>query len=460
MEIISNFIAAFADFMWGTPILILLLGGGFFFLVYSEFIPFKHFGHGINVLRGHYDNPNDPGEIKHIGALASSLAATVGMGNISGVALAISTGGPGALFWMWMSALLGVATKYFTCTLSVMYRKTEKDGHVEGGPMYIITEGLSKKWHPLAYLFSIAGLMGTLPMFEANQLTEVVRDLVLIPNGVISESSISSSIIIGAMIAGLVSLVIFGGLQRIAKVASKMVPSMVIIYMIAVLYILLSNFSQIPASFMLIIEDAFTAKSVLGGALGSIIITGAKRAAFSNEAGIGTAPMMHGEAKTNEPVQEGLVAMLGPVIDTIIVCTLTALAIIITGVWKSSEMNGVSLTASAFNSAMPGYGNYVLTLCVAIFAMTTLFTFNYYGYKCWGFLFGKKYIFIYNYIYIVAIIIGSIFSIDVIINLIDGSYAVMAIPTVTAGILLAPKVKEATKDYFRRLKQGEIIKHK
>ncbi|MDX5437005.1 MAG: alanine:cation symporter family protein, partial [Pontibacter sp.] len=330
------------------PLLILLMGGGFYFMLYSGFLPFRFLGHAINVLRGKYDDPDDPGDISHFEALSSALAATVGMGNISGVAVAIAGGGPGVLFWMWVSAFVGMATKFFTCSLAVMYRGRDSNGHIEGGPMYVVVEGLGRKWKPLAVFFSVAGLFGTLPIFQANQLTQVLREVVLMPNGIATENPFYWNLGIGLTLVAITSLVIFGGIKRIGYVAGKMVPGMVLLYMLAVFYIMFTNYQAIPDAFAMIIEDAFSARAVLSGAVGAIIIAGARRAAFSNEAGIGTAAMMHGAAKTDEPIREGLVAMLGPFIDTLVVCTLTGLAIIITGTWQTSDGNGVTMTATAF----------------------------------------------------------------------------------------------------------------
>lgn len=430
-------------------------------MIYSRFQPYLHIRHSIDILRGKYDNPDEPGQLPHYQALATAIAATVGMGNISGVAVAITTGGPGALFWMWLSALLGVATKFFTCTLAIMYRGKDTAGEIQGGPMYVITEGLGKKWKPLAVFFALAGLFGALPAFQANQLTETVRSVILEPNGI--QGSFTTNFITGLVITVIVSTVIFGGVKRIGKVAGQLVPVMVVIYSLLVITILALNFDKVPASFMLIIEDAFTGKAVLGGALGSIILIGVKRAAFSNEAGIGTAPMAHGAAKTNEPVREGLIAMLGPIIDTIIVCTMTALAIIITGVWegKASEqgLQGISVTAEAFEATFPGFGAYLLMACVLIFSFTTMFSFSYYGTKCFNFLAGAKYQHWYNYFYVLWIVLASILSLDAIINLIDGMFGLMAIPTMLSALLLAPKVRAATKDYFQRMKaEGAKIK--
>jgi AGCS family alanine or glycine:cation symporter len=460
---LNEILVAFGDFAWGMPLLILLLGGGMFFLIYSRLIPFRYFGHAVQILRGKYDDPDDPGDIDHYEALSTALAATVGVGNISGVAVAITLGGPGAIFWMWMSAMVGVATKFFTCTLAIMYRGKDSEGELQGGPMYVIMEGLGKKWKPLAVFFSLAGLIGCFPMFQANQLTQTIHDVVLEPNGLtqtpmfdfLSAWGLSAvdqtNLMTGLIITFLVSLVIFGGIKRIGSVAGKMVPTMVAIYVIAVLYIIFSNISAVPASLWLIIEDAFTGNAVLGGAVGALIIAGIRRAAFSNEAGIGTAPMAHGAAKTKEPVREGLIAMLGPFIDTIVVCTMTALAIIITGAWTDKEAEGITVTLNAFQEAIPGLGTWILTICVFIFALTTLFSYSYYGAKCLGFLIGAKYQNYYNVIYVGSIILGSMVSVTAAISLIDGMYAMMAIPTVVSTIILAPKVMEGAKEYFGKM---------
>jgi AGCS family alanine or glycine:cation symporter len=443
--------------MWGTPLVVLLVGGGLYFLLFSRFVPYRYFFHAIDVLRGKYDDPDDPGDISHFEALASALAATVGMGNISGVAVAIAMGGPGAVFWMWVSAIVGMATKFFTCTLSVMYRGYDSEGHLQGGTMYIITEGLGKKWKPLAVLFAVAGLFGPLPIFQANQVTQIVRDFLLIPNGIADPNNhFNTDLISGLIILAVVSLVIFGGIKRIGKVASKMVPAMVILYVSSVMYILAVHIDVLGSYLALIVTDAFTADSVMGGAVGALIITGVRRAAFSNEAGIGTATLAHGAAKTKEPVREGLVAMMGPFIDTLVVCTMTALAILVTGVWNSGEANGISLTASAFQEAMGPIGVYVLMLCVLIFAFSSLFTYSYYSTKCLGFLAGahrQKY---FNYFYAAAIIFGAVATIEAVLNFTDGMFALMAIPTMTAAILLSPKVMEAAKDYFIRMKQEGV----
>lgn len=451
----EQFLNDFSSFMWGLPLLILLIGGGAYLLVLSRFLPFRYLGHAIQVLRGKYDDPNDPGEISHFQALTTALSSTIGMGNIAGVAVAISIGGPGAIFWMWVSAVVGMSTKFFTSTLAIMYRGKDSEGELQGGPMYFIVEGLGKSWKPLAVMFSLCGLIALFPVFNVNQLTQAVTDILLVPNGI--ETGFTSNLIIGIILVVITSIVIFGGLQRISKTASKLVPFMVVLYFILVFIILGFHFEELPKYFILIFTDAFAADNFmgdpfLGGVLGGLILLGIRRGAFSNEAGIGVAPMAHGAAKTDEPVREGLVAMLGPAIDTLVVCTLTALAILVTGVWQTSEANGVTLTALAFADTMPGVGLYFLLLCVIIFSVSSLFSYSYYGTKCMSFLFGAKKKHYYNYFYIASIILGATTSLSTVLNLVDGLFAMMAFPTMIATIIMAPRVTKEIKAYIKRIK--------
>ncbi|MHA7844578.1 MAG: alanine/glycine:cation symporter family protein [Winogradskyella sp.] len=456
MKTLENLTAAFSSFAWGLPLLILLVGGGLYLLIRSRFLPFRYLGHAISVLRGKYDNPNDSGEISHFKALTTALSSTIGMGNIAGVALAISVGGPGAMFWMWVSAIVGMSTKYFTSTLAILYRGKDSNGEIQGGPMYFITEGLGKHWKFLAVLFSVFGLLGALPVVNVNQLKQAVNDIILIPNGV--EVSFGSNLIIAIVLVILTSIVILGGIKRISRWASKMVPAMVVLYFVLVMIILGIYIEEVPKYLSMIVTDAFAAdyfpkdKPFLGGVLGALILHGIKRGAFSNEAGLGTAPMAHGAAKTDEPVREGLVAMLGPVIDTLIVCTLTALAILVTGVWQTTSDNGVSLTASAFEEALP-YGQYLLMICVFFFSVSSLFSYSYYGTKCLSFLIGADKKHFYNYFYILSIILAATTPFEAMINFIDGVFAFMAFPTMIATILLAPKVLKESKRYFASLKK-------
>jgi AGCS family alanine or glycine:cation symporter len=460
MELLNDLTSAFSSAMWGLPLLILLIGGGLYLLFRSKFVAFTMLGHAIQVLRGKYDDPNDPGQISHFQALSTALASTIGMGNVAGVAVAISIGGPGAVFWMWISAVVGMSTKFFTSTLAIMFRGKDSAGELQGGPMYFIMEGLGKSWKPLAIMFAFCCMIGALPVFNVNQLTQAINDILLIPNGV--EVGFTSNLVIGLVLVTITSIVIIGGLGRISKTAAKMVPSMVLLYFVSVLVILAVNIDVVPKYLGMIFTDAFAAnyfpeeETFLGGVIGALILHGIKRGAFSNEAGLGTAPLAHGAAKTDEPVREGLVAMMGPAIDTLIVCTLTALAILVTGAWETTADNGVSLTASAFGAAMPGFGKYLLLVCVAVFSISSLFSYSYYGSKCMSFLIGEHRKHYYNYFYILSIILGATTSLSAMINLIDGVFALMAIPTMLSTIILAPKVVKELAAYKQRLKENKV----
>ena len=439
--------------MWGYPLLILMMGGGVFFTVYSRFTPFRFFRHGIKILLGQYDNSEDPGDLTHFQALSTALASTVGMGNISGVAVAISIGGPGALFWMWISAFVGMSTKFFTCTLSIMFRGKDDQGDVQGGPMYVIETALGKKFKGLAILFSAAGLIGCLPLFQANQLTQIIRDEIWQNNGWFTDSVLTGNLVVGIPVAVLVALVIFGGIKRIGYVASRLVPLMVSLYLLAGIFIMITNLAHIPDLLALIFSDAFSGKAAAGGVIGSVIITGVRRASFSNEAGLGTEAMAHGAAKTREPVREGLVAMLGPFIDTIVVCSITGIVILLSGLWQGDETSGVTLTTMAFSQELGSMGKSLLLICVFIFSLTTMFGQSYYGSKCIGYLFGTRWQQKYNLFYVIAVIFGAVVSLNVVINIIDGVYALMAIPTMVSALLLSPQVMKEAKRYFANLKQ-------
>ena len=453
MPYLEKLASEFASLMWGYPLLILMMGGGVFFTVYSRFTPFRFFRHGIKILLGQYDNPEDPGDLTHFQALSTALASTVGMGNISGVAVAISMGGPGALFWMWISAFVGMSTKFFTCTLSIMFRGKDDRGDVQGGPMYVIETALGTKFKALAILFSTAGLIGCLPLFQANQLTQIIRDEIWMKNGWFTDAVLAGNLMVGIPVAVLVAFVIFGGIQRIGYVASRLVPLMVSLYLLAGIFIVITNLAHIPDLLALIFSDAFSGKAAAGGVIGSVIITGVRRASFSNEAGLGTEAMAHGAAKTREPVREGLVAMLGPFIDTIVVCSITGIVILLSGLWQGDETSGVTLTTMAFSQELGSMGKSLLLICVFIFSLTTMFGQSYYGSKCTGYLFGTRWQQKYNLFYVIAVIFGAVVSLNVVINIIDGVYALMAIPTMVSALLLSPQVMNEAKRYFTTLKQ-------
>lgn len=450
LETIESALNAFTGFIWGTPLLVLLVGGGLFFVLYSRLLPYRHLGHALKILRGDYDDPSEPGDIPHYQALSSALSGTLGLGNIAGVAVAIHAGGPGAVFWMWITALVGVATKFFTCTLSIMYRGRDSAGRLQGGPMYVIREGLGHRWQLLAGFFALAAMFGTLPAFQINQLTQIVREVVGIPYGLTAqESHFTFDLVFGLVMAGFVGYVIFGGVRRVGATAGRLVPLMVLMYLGATLFIIAVNLAEVPRYLALIFSDAFSGRAVGGGLLGVMII-GVRQGAFSNEAGIGTEVMAHGAAQTREPVREGLVAMLGPIIDTLIVCSCTALAILITGAWQI-DANGVALTTAAFRQAMGPFGAWLLALLVVFFSVSTMFTFWYYGAKCLGFLIGAEHQHWYRWLYLALVVGGSVVSVEAVVGLITGFYGLMAIPTMTATLLLAPRVMRAARDYFLRL---------
>ena len=443
---ISEGIVNFGTWIWSMPLILLLIGGGLYFLIYSGFVPFRYY---ISALKSLKAKDNDaPGQISSFEALTSAIAATVGMGNISGVAVAITMGGPGAIFWMWVSAVVGMATKFFEGTLTIMYKGKDSAGVLQGGPMYMITEGLGKKWKPMAIFFSIFGLIGTLCLMQANQLTEAITTVFTTPAGI--ENTFTLRLILGIIITLIVSAVVLGGIERISKVSSRVVPAMVAMYFVLVTYIVLTNIPVIPDVFASIFSGAFEFKAGLGGLAGSAIVIGARRAAFVNEAGVGTASMMHGASKNSEPVREGLVAMIGPSIDSGLVCTLTALAVLINGQYEVSKIQGIQMAMNSFEASIPGVGHYLLMFIVLFFAFSTMFSYSYYGVKCTNFLFGAKYANYYNYFFLVMLIVGSVISLDAVVGIIDSAYALMAIPTMITLLLLSPKVKKEMNIYFQK----------
>lgn len=444
----------FSKWAWGPWLLVVLLGGGFFFLVYTRFAPFRHLPHAWALLRGRYDDPNDPGQINHFQALSSALAGTIGMGNIAGVALAITVGGPGAIFWMWMTAILGIATKFFTCSLAVMYRGRDSAGALQGGPMYVIREALHPRWRFLAYWFAIFGLIGALPALQANQLVQILRDVVAIDLGLLAVDADPFGFNLGAgfLITALSATVVFGGLPRIAAVASRLVPSMSALYLGTTALVLILNADALPGVLTLVLTDAFTGEAVGGGALLSVILYGVQRGAYSNEAGIGTEAMAHGAARTREPIREGLVAMLGPIVDTLLICTATAAVILVSGVWQDgSSASGVTLTAASFGQLLGTPGVVVVFICAVCFAITTIFTYSFYGSQCASFLFGVGAQVYYRLVYVGFIVVASVVSLNAAISIIDGAFAMMAIPTMLSAVMLAPRVKAAADVYFAKL---------
>jgi AGCS family alanine or glycine:cation symporter len=362
---------------------------------------------------------------------------------------------------MWVTAFVGMATNFFTSTLAVMYRGKDSAGEIQGGPMYLIREALGRRWYPLAILFSICCLVGCLPIFQANQLTQLIVDFTFAKTAswTIGGYEISQAkFVIGAALMIFSAVVIIGGIQRIGTWAGGMVPMMIILYFVTVVIILIVNFDKVPRYFLLIFEDAFAAhhfqgSPAMGGVLGGLIVVGVRRASFSNEAGIGTAPMALGASRTTEPVREGLVSMLSPAIDTLLVCTLTALAILVTDVWRTSEADGVTLTTLAFESSLGLTGKVLLLVSAFFFAITSLFSYSYYGNKAMSFLVGVRYARTYDYLYLLSIVLAAVVPMRDIINIIDISFALMAIPTMLSGFWLAPRVMSEARIYFAKLRQ-------
>jgi len=441
-------------------IIVVLVLGGIFFSTRYRYINVRLFRHAIDVVRGRYDDPDDPGEISHFKALTSALAATVGLGNIAGVALAISVGGPGAVFWMWCTAFFGMSMKFSSCTLAQLYRKVDEDGHVMGGPMVYLKDGLQDYWPRMAWLgvifsplFAVLTIMASFGggnMFQSNQTYAVAREIFGLQDYPIFQP------IFGVGIAILVGMVIIGGIKRIGDVTAKLVPTMCVGYMLICLYIVLANFSAAPAMLFDIVRQAFTPDAAFGGFIG-VPVQGMKRAAFSNEAGLGSAAIAHAAAKTKEPIREGLVAMLGPFIDTILVCTMTALAILITGAHtRAGEgISGISITVDAFNSVSP-YLTWFLALAVFVFAYSTLISWSYYGERATEYLFGKKGIGPYRVAYVLVAILGPMLSLVSVVDFADMMLLSMAFPNIIGMVFLSGKVKQMKQDYIARLKSGEI----
>ncbi|MEE2982520.1 MAG: amino acid carrier protein [Pseudomonadota bacterium] len=442
MEAFSAFWNQAVGLVWGLPLVVMLGSAGLYFTVISRLVPLRHMGHAFAILSGRYDRARDPGEISHFRALSAALSGTIGMGNIAGVAIAITMGGSGAVFWMWVAGALGMATKFFTCTLSCMYRKPDALGVMQGGPMYYIEVGLGRRYRPLALAFAAFGMVGCLGVFQSNQLANLLA----------AQWSITH-LATGLLAMLIVGVVVIGGAVRVGRVAGLLVPMMCVAYLLGAVIVILDHASQVPAVLTAIVAGAFDADSALGGAAGltvkEILVTGVKRAVFSNEAGVGTEAMAHGAARTNEPVREGLIAMLGPFIDTHVICTLTALVILTSGV--APHEAGVVMTAQAFESSMPGFGAAVLGVIFTLFAVTTMITYAYYSIKCARYLFGHERGAHFVYFYLVLIPLAAVWNPATTVNMVDTAFALMVIPNLIATVLLAPRVLSASVEYFSRV---------
>ena len=475
MEANSSFIDSFANALeelvfysvkindnLSTPLVVIwLILAAFFFTLYFKFINIRGFKHAIDIVRGKYDDPEkDTGEVSHFQALSTALSGTVGIGNIAGVAIAVCIGGPGVIFWMIIAGFLGMSSKFVECTLGIKYRIHNADGSVSGGPMYYLEKGFKKKnlgglGKFLAIVFCIAcigGSFGGGNMFQINQATQQIIDV----TGGATSPFAENPWIFGLIMAIFIGLVIIGGIKSIAKVTDKIVPFMVGIYVLSALAILAFNYDAIPTAFTTILKEAFNSTAMAGGFIG-VLITGFKRASISNEAGIGSASIAHSAAKTEEPVSEGIVALLGPFIDTVVVCTMTALVIVITGVYKTSELDGVVLTSKAFSSVFSWFP-LVLSCTVILFALSTSISWSYYGLKTWTYLFGETKLtnISYKLFFCIAVVIGSTISLENVIKITDSMIFIMCIPNIIGLFLLAPEIKNDLNDYLYRVKTGAI----
>lgn len=455
---ISEMIAKFDSFVWGAPLIIILVGTGLYLTTRLKLIQIIGFSHAWKVISGKYDNPDDPGEISHFGALSAALSATIGTGNIVGVAAAILVGGPGAVFWMWITAFVGMATKFTSSTLAVHYRKVDDFGEAHAGPMYFIELGLGKNYKWLAVMFAVFTITASFGIGNMFQINNVVTSLSELLRGSANPASDNMRLAIGFLIAIFVGTVILGGIKSIAKFASKIVPIMCGLYIVGGLIILFKNYTAIPSAFSSIFYYAFnTPEALTGGLLGTVIRAGVSRGLFSNEAGLGSAPMIHGAAKTNEPVREGLVAMVGPFIDTIVICTITALVIIMSGAWEVEGMQGGLLTGKAFTIGLgSALGGKIVSVGIVFFAFSTLISWSYYGDRAADYLMGPKAVKPYRFIYLGFIVLGSYIELKDVINFCDAMNGLMALPNLIALILLAPVVGKLTKDYMKRMKAKKI----
>lgn len=446
-------------------VLFMLIVTALSFTVYMGFINVRGFGHAIDLVRGVYDAPDgQKGEVSHFQALTAALSATVGLGNIAGVAIAITLGGPGATFWMILGGLFGMSTKFVECTLGVKYRDIEEDGSVSGGPMYYLSKGFAEKGMALPgkvlamffALMCVGGSLGGGNMFQANQAFKQA----VIATGGEQSPLYQQGWIFGIALAVLVGTVIIGGIRSIVKVTSKLVPAMVAIYVSAALFIIFSHVSLLPQAFASIITGAFSPDAMYGGFIG-VLIQGFKRAAFSNEAGLGSAPIAHSAVKTDEPITEGLVALLEPFIDTVVICTMTALVIIISGLYVEQGMDGIALTSKAFEQVIFWFP-LILSVAVMLFAISTMISWSYYGLKAWTYIFGDSHVSSVSFkvLFCVFIVLGSAMNFSAVIDFTDAMIFAMSFPNIIGLYLLAPGVKKDLDSYFGKLREGKISRFK
>ncbi len=454
LDSLNDILASISGFLWGAPLAFLLLGAGLIITLTLKFVQIRGFKHGIELISGKYDKPEHEGAITHFQALSAALSATIGTGNIAGVATAIHMGGPGAIFWMWVTAIFGMAIKFASCTLAQKFRKIDPDGNVRGGPMYYIEIGLGQKFKFMAVAFAIftaIAALGTGNMTQANSVANALSGVVY---GPMAKGDVLFKLVIGMIIAALVGMVIIGGIKRIGQVASRVVPFMSVFYVCGALYIIFTQIEQAGYALQLIVNSAFKPSAAAGGVAGTAFITvfrhGVARGIFSNESGLGTAPMAHAAAKTDKPAREGLVAMLGPFIDTIIICSMTAIIIIIAGDWL--KINGAELTSHSFEKQFPGFGGLIVSIGLMFFAFSTLISWSYYGEKGFEYLFGREKLIIYRWIFLLFIPIGAAVKIQLVWNFSDIGNALMALPNLIALLILLPVTMKLSNGYFGELR--------
>ncbi len=444
MQLLNDFISTLNGIVWGPLMLALILGTGIYLMYGLSFMPIRRLGYSFRLLWQGREKKGE-GDIAPFNALMTSLSATIGTGNIAGVATAIFLGGPGALFWMWCTALVGMATKYAEAVLAVKYREVDSKGLHIGGPMFYIKNGLKPHWSWLGTCFALFGALagfGIGNTIQANSVADVIQDTFDVPH-----------LVTGIVMAVLAAMVLLGGIKRIANVAGKLVPMMALAYVAAGLVILIINYSELPNAFSLIFTHAFTPIAATGGFAGAAVWAairfGVARGVFSNEAGLGSAPIAHAAASTNSPVQQGSIAMLGTFIDTIIICSITGLVIISSGVWSQGE-TGASLSSAAFESALPGVGSYIVTVGLSVFAFTTILGWSFYSEKCVEYLFGERAITPFRFLWIIAVPVGATADLDFMWLVADTLNALMALPNLIALILLSPVVFKLTKEHFNK----------
>ncbi len=448
-------------------IVLWLIAAAVFFTFYLGFLNVRGFKHAIDLVRGRYSNPDDAGEVSHFQALATAVSGTVGLGNIAGVAVAIAVGGPGATFWMALAGFLGMSSKMAECTLGVKFRKENPDGSVSGGPMYYLSRGLKAQGkgglgRVLAVFFAIfciGGALGGGNMFQANQATQQIINV----TGGEDSAFVDLRWLIGLIFAVAVGLVIIGGIKSIARVTEKLVPAMAVIYVAACVIVIVGNVGDVPAAIGEIFKGAFAPPAAVGGVLG-VLIVGFQRAAFSNEAGIGSAAIAHSAVRTKQPATEGFVALLEPFIDTIVICTMTALTIVISGAWADPDataLGGVTLTSRAFESVLPWFPN-VLAVAVVMFAFSTMISWSYYGMKATRYLAGDSVLAenIFKFVFCVFVVIGASLALGPVIGISDSMIFLMAIPNVIGLYLMAKVIKSEITQYRAKIANGEIVRVK